>query len=440
MTDLTKHLPQQSKTVTAIFDYYKKTGDAEPARGYLGASIIGHECERYLWYYFRHCCQSSFDGRMYRLFATGDLAEYRFVADLQAIGCTVHATDSDGKQFAVEALGGHFSGHMDGCVLGVPEAPKTWHVGEFKTHNAKSFAKLKKEGVMASKPQHYAQMMVYMHLTGMTRALYLAVNKDTDDLYTERIRYDKTEAEQLIERARRVITSTTPPERIASRRDFYRCSYCDAQDICWGTTAPEPALPVPSISCRQCCHATADIEGQYGRWVCEKHKRALSGADQGRACDDHLILPGLLSFAEPTDYSRDEQGNDTIEFTDTEGREFRHGKAMGCYSTRELTTLPAEVLVNEMLSQAKDLFGATAEGYEIDILARYPAEDSRKVWSGGSGKLVSAWAAEFGEDLMQLTPVARCDLPEYAAAEYKGGRVAIYWKKPIHAEIRKGVE
>ena len=49
--------------------------------------------------------------------------------------------------------------------LGIPEAPKTWHVLEFKTHNSKSFAKLEKEGVQKSNPMHYAQMQVYMGCT-----------------------------------------------------------------------------------------------------------------------------------------------------------------------------------------------------------------------------------------------------------------------------------
>lgn len=92
--------------------------------------------------------------------AAGDLAEARFVADLRAIGCTVYEVDENGKQFAIEALGGHFGGHMDGAALGIPEAPKTWHVTEFKTHSAKSFAKLQKDGVQKAKPQHYAQMQI----------------------------------------------------------------------------------------------------------------------------------------------------------------------------------------------------------------------------------------------------------------------------------------
>ena len=55
-------------------------------------------------------------------------------------------------------------------ALGLLEAPKTWHVVEFKTHSAKSFRELAAKGVAEAKPQHWAQMQVYMHLTGITRA------------------------------------------------------------------------------------------------------------------------------------------------------------------------------------------------------------------------------------------------------------------------------
>jgi hypothetical protein len=51
-------------------------------------------------------------------------------------------------------------------------------VVEFKTHSAKSFRKLVQRGVAEAKPQHWAQMQVYMQLTGLTRALYVAVCKD----------------------------------------------------------------------------------------------------------------------------------------------------------------------------------------------------------------------------------------------------------------------
>jgi hypothetical protein len=445
MTTLPELLPENSPVVEAIYAHYKRVGDAEPQRGYLGASIIGHPCERYLWYTFRGCVKRKFDGRMYRLFSTGDHEEGRFAEDLRSIGCEVHTHAENGEQFAVEALGGHFSGHLDGCALGVPEAPKTWHTLEFKTHNAKSFARLKKDGVKVAKPEHYAQAMSYMHLSGMTRALYLAVNKDTDELHSERIRYDAKEAEALMERAYRVITAQSPPERIETREDRFPCRFCDAKDICFGTTAPQPALPVPALSCRQCCHATPLVDSTGGAWRCELHKRGLSPDEQSKPCGCHLVLPGLLAFAEPIDFGKDASGGEFILFRSESGEEWRHRGwdtiSQDGYTSRELLTLSADLLTNKIVSEAKGAFDCEAVGVETDILDRYPESDSRIVWSGLPGRLASAWKELYAEDLESLTPVAQCNVFDHAAAEYDGGRVAIVWTHPVKkAEIRQGVE
>ena len=89
--------------------------------------------------------------------------------------------------------------------IGLLEAPKTWHVVEFKTHGLKSFRELVAKGVTEAKPQHWAQMQIYMHLTGLTRAMYVAICKDTDDLHVERVRADTDAAERLLAKASRVI-------------------------------------------------------------------------------------------------------------------------------------------------------------------------------------------------------------------------------------------
>lgn len=48
-------------------------------------------------------------------------------------------------------------------------------------------------------------MQIYMALTGMTRAMYLAVNKDNDELYSERINADPEAARRLLNKAAQII-------------------------------------------------------------------------------------------------------------------------------------------------------------------------------------------------------------------------------------------
>ncbi len=228
-------LHKDSATVQAVYRVYKKAGDAEAPRGYLGASIIGEPCLRKLWYTFRGLCEPEFCGRMYRLFDTGHREEPRICADLHRIGCIVDQFDNQGEQFGVAWFGGLFAGHLDGIIRsGLPEAPKSEHVLECKTHNTKSFNKLKKEGVEKAHPKHFAQMQIYMEGTGIKRALYYAVCKETDELYTERIKHDPKVVRLLLDKAEMVIYGSLPP-RMSERPDHYGCRLCDARTRCWNT-------------------------------------------------------------------------------------------------------------------------------------------------------------------------------------------------------------
>ncbi len=437
VSDISDFVPVISQTISRIFEEYKKKGDTEPNRGYLGASIIGHPCERYLWYCFRQCCQEDTEGRIYRLFETGDREEERMVANLRMIGCEVHDTDETGSQFEILGLGGHFSGHMDGCALGIPEAPKTWHVLEFKTHNKKSFAKLKKHGVKETKPQHYAQMMAYMHFTGMKRALYLAVNKDTDDLYSERIHYNKEEGDALVARAKRIITSHEPPARAFPKKDYFECEYCSAQGICWGTNTPDPVLSIV-LSCRQCCHAEPVLTGNDAFWKCAKE---TSPNPALKPCIDHICLPGLFSFANAEDFEKNSKGQGSIVFKNEDGIIWRHSvqNDTSGYSSSELIKISRENLSNGMLLKSKEHFSAEIKQQGENILESYPEEDCEIIWKGIGRDIFSAWKENFDEELLELAAIKKVEWPDYKAAEFSDGRLAIVWSDG-KAEIRKGKE
>ena len=444
MGDISSHVSKDSQTVAAIYAHYKKQGDTGYLSKTLGISQIGRPCERYLWYLFRQCVKSKFSGRMYRLFERGNLEESRLITNLRAIGCTVHSVDeSTGKQFLVTDLGGHVKGYLDGCAIGIPEAPKTWHVLEFKTHNAKSFAALKNNGVMASKPEHYAQVVLGMYLTGMKRGLYLGTNKDTDEIHSERIASNPAEAVNLIEKARRIITAIKPPNRISNRPDYYLCNQCDAKGICWGTQPPEPALPVPKLSCRHCCYATPVIDGENATWICERNQ-GRSFIDTDKPCSKHLILPELLAFTEPDMYRVNEHGQDYIIFKNADGGVWQHGNAPGCIGSEVLTSLPACLLADSMVQTACNSFGAKPTAYcpspcsaEDDIFGRYADETSRIVWEGNILRLIEKWCELYKENLAALTPIAKADNLEGTIVEYEGDRAVILWHNTRHAEIRE---
>jgi hypothetical protein len=84
---------QLAKQIKSDIDEYCEKKFDDGFRWHLGASLIGHECKRYLFYVFRWCFKENFDGRMQRLFNRGHREEERFIEWLEGIDFTVYADD-----------------------------------------------------------------------------------------------------------------------------------------------------------------------------------------------------------------------------------------------------------------------------------------------------------------------------------------------------------
>ena len=343
------------ETVTAIYENYKKRGDAELPRTYIGGSVIGSECDRQLWYGFRWASNIAIDGQTYRLFQTGHLEEPRLIKDLRDIGAVVYERDpSTGRQFAYSDIYGHFRGNLDGRAIKIPGGGKKPHVLEFKTHNDKSFALLQKHGVEHSKPMHYAQVQVYMGWDKSERALYLAKNKDTEELYAERIPFDPTFFARMQARAEKIIFAGAPPPRLTNDPAFFICKMCNHADVCHGAK-------VARLTCRTCVHATPTKIGD-GSWHCERYKIHPTHEQQYMGCASHLPLPVLIQYAEPED-----AGEDWILFRHkSTGKQFVVGNIpppelghLPIYSSEEISAASGEVITDEFVDHLKTTFGAT---------------------------------------------------------------------------------
>lgn len=352
-----------------LIDRAVKLANNELPRGHLGASQIGKTCERALWYQFRWAKQEDFDGRMLRLFERGQLEEQRFIKLLKLIGATVSDRDADGNQFSFKesSLGNHFAGSLDAVAIGIPEAPKTWHVVEFKTHNDKSFKLLSKDGVQKAKPEHYAQMQVYMHWTELDRALYMAVNKNDETLYTERVHYDELFALDMLSKARRIIASKMPPEKISNNPKWFECGFCNFKNICHGQKLPD-------VNCRTCLHSTPEIDGDT-RWSCQKYQEdSIPFKFQLIGCEEHRYLLGLVPFAYVTDATADDNGNiaDVLyEMVGESHQPFINGVAslgLPAYLSKELKAIDPALIGNGDVEALRNKFEATViDAFDDDI-------------------------------------------------------------------------
>jgi hypothetical protein len=232
---------------------------------------------------FRWATAAQHEPRILRLFARGHREEDNLAELLRKAGVTVMQTDpATGQQFKFGS--GHFGGSMDGACIGVPDAPKTWHVLEFKTASAKAFNDLAKKGVQASKPEHWAQMQCYMAWTGMTRALYVALNKNTDEIYIERIDYDAKEFKRIKQKAKEIIFANAPPPRMNESPAYFKCKWCAFNGIC------HEQGEVAEMNCRTCQHSAALEDGS---WACDKHNMILTTAGMEVGCADHKHREGM---------------------------------------------------------------------------------------------------------------------------------------------------
>lgn len=270
------------RIVEAIDAFYESKQEAP--RAHLGASMLGHPCDRWLWLSFRWAVVEKFPGRILRLFRRGQREEPFILDDLRKIGIKIAEQEN---QTRVD-FGGHVGGSLDAIIeSGVPESLKARHVAEFKTHSLKSFNDLAGKGVKASKPIHWAQMQVYMHGTGIHRALYVAVCKDDDRIYTERIHYDNEAAEKLVNRGRRITQADRMPEPLSADPTWWECKFCAAKEFCHKTKLTQ------EVNCRTCAHSTAAADG---RWECAKWGNDIPLGFQRAGCSSHVLHPDLVPW------------------------------------------------------------------------------------------------------------------------------------------------
>ena len=332
-----------SHTTEAIYRALAAKARQGDNRG-VGMADAGNECSRAIFYKLRWSAPlEEITGQKERRFETGRREETRLLDDLEAAGIEVERIDpATGKQFTAELASGWLRGKMDGRALGVPEAPKTVHVVECKSHSDKSFKELLKhappgtasadiitenrtikqlyegilallkpfeeardvvveaigslqigkstglhEGIRKSKPEHFAQCQLYMHSQHLTRCLYLAVNKNDESLYSERIEYDVAFALALEAKIERIAKSDRAPARLfedPTSKAAFKCSWCSARAQCH-----EGAFA--RVNCRTCL--SADFRDGAEVW-CSLKGVQLSYDDQQRGCGEHKFLPDLV--------------------------------------------------------------------------------------------------------------------------------------------------
>jgi hypothetical protein len=215
---------------------------AIPPRDYLGASRIGEPCARRLCYELMQVAVddgAEFSGRMLRVFEAGHRFEEMTVRWLRLAGFDLRTHKRNGEQFGFLAAGGRFRGHIDGVIIGGPNVGIEYPVlFEHKALRSSSWQEVVKQGVKVSKPIYWAQVQIYMAYLEVERSLFVALDKDTQALHFELVRFDPSEAQTLSDKAVDILRAVSAGEllpRIASAPDFYLCRLCPYARRCWET-------------------------------------------------------------------------------------------------------------------------------------------------------------------------------------------------------------
>lgn len=300
---------QVAKRVSLAIDDYCQSYD-DGHRNHLGASLIGDDCKRKLWYGFRWAFKKKFEGRLLRLFNRGHREEDRFIEWLEGAGFKVwaenrtgfyHHAESDSygisddpenmpdpmcepihennpsykehvaraklqgvkfPQFRVSAVNGHFGGSLDGIC----QFPESWNIPgffllEFKTNGTgKGFNDLVSTGMAVAKHQHFAQTSTYGSDENyrFEWVLYLNINKNDDTIHIELVKLDWNLGNQMRIKAQQIIESQKPPPRLSLDRTYWKCKGCDFFELCHDSKPAE-------INCRSCKYA---VPIENAQWIC----------------------------------------------------------------------------------------------------------------------------------------------------------------------------
>lgn len=199
----------------------------ETPRNYIGASLIGSECLRQIWYDFKGAPSEPIDAKLQRTFDVGKKLEDLVLDWLEDAGLPIVRPNKVNNYLGfVSSDLSYFKGHADALLL------KPRAVIEIKTAKDSRFRLLKKQGLLVWSPLYYAQIQSYMGMSRIDKAFIVVFNKDTSELYDELIEFDPVFYDDLKLKAEMVDLADEPPPRINESPLWFKCKLCRFKKVC----------------------------------------------------------------------------------------------------------------------------------------------------------------------------------------------------------------
>lgn len=201
--------------------------DSKETRDYIGASSIGSDCLRQIWYEFKGTKAEKVPTKTRRTWAIGKWLERLVMEWLDEAGISLGVLP---KRTLVSARVPSFRGHVDSVWIGRGGAVKA--IIEIKTAKDASFKIFVKKGVKVWNPQYYAQIQSYMGMSGIHSTYILVLNKDNSDLSDELVTFDPQFYEELEKKALMISEAVVSPPKINGSPLWYQCKMCKFNKVC----------------------------------------------------------------------------------------------------------------------------------------------------------------------------------------------------------------
>jgi hypothetical protein len=211
-------------TLTRLIDK-SQAHDINESRDYIGASIIGSDCLRQIWYEYKGTIAESVATKTRRTWVIGKHLEGLILDWLDDAGIEVVRRWYDLKSKTIDI----FRGHLDSVWI---KNSTIQAIIEIKTAKDASFKIFVKSGVKSWNPQYYAQVQSYMGMSGINSAYILVLNKDNSDLSDELVLFDEEFYKSLEDKALMISTANIEPPRINGSPLYFKCKMCKFNKVC----------------------------------------------------------------------------------------------------------------------------------------------------------------------------------------------------------------
>ncbi len=178
-------------------------------------------CPRAIFFKFKNVPREAMEAKVLRMFDHGDSIHQMIMKPLLSIR-ELHVVASEVNIPPQELV----SGRADAII----SDGKDLYVLDIKSMNSMIFRTLEEP-----KGENVNQIQLYLHYFQIAQGILLYVSKDNQDLKEFVVKYDKKQAQNLIDNLANLkvkIDSNVIPCKIPEYPDDWQCKYCQFRDVC----------------------------------------------------------------------------------------------------------------------------------------------------------------------------------------------------------------